>query len=126
LQININSINCNIDIYSNGKINDQIGLNVYSLSIIQTNKDIIVKPRIDVIEGQFKEDYRFKVCPIIINSYYIKDNIQQGLIIKNNEENVFYLNPQYIIIYLKSLIKLGKYKIIVLFLYILNLKKLPF
>ena len=90
LQINIHSINCNIDIDSKGTIKNQVDLNIYSLIINSNSKNITIKPKIDIIDGQFKENYTLKECPIIINSYYIRENSQQKLKIENKEENIFF------------------------------------
>ena len=90
LQINIHSINCNIEINSNVAIQKQIDLNIYSLKINSNNNNIIIKPIIDIEEGRHKENYKLKECPIIINSYYSRDSMQQELRINNTEENAFY------------------------------------
>ena len=90
LQVNIHSINCNIDINSNGEIKNQNDLNIYSLKLNSTNNDIIVKPIIDIVEGRAKENYQLKNCPIIINSYYIGNDSQKELKLLNKEENIFY------------------------------------
>ena len=105
LQVNIHSINCNIDINSNGTIENQNDLNIYSLKLNSTNNDIIIKPIIDIVEGRAKENYQLKNCPIIINSYYIGNDSQKELKLLNKEENIFYcpsiyeeaLNISYII-----------------------------
>ena len=105
LQVNIHSINCNIDINSNGTIDNQNDLNIYSLKLNSTNNDIIIKPIIDIVEGRSKENYQLKNCPIIINSYYIGNDSQKELKLLNKEENIFYcpsiyeeaLNISYII-----------------------------
>ena len=89
LQINIHSINCNIDVQPKEKIKDSVNLNIYSI-IITDNSTISIKPIKDIVDGKPKEKYEIKECPLIINSYYIKNETE--LEINNKEENVLYLN----------------------------------
>ena len=70
LQINIHSINCNIDVEPKEKIKDSVNLNIYSI-IITDNSPISIKPIKDIVDGKPKEKYEIKECPLIINSYYI-------------------------------------------------------
>ena len=93
LQINIHSINCNIKIDFIGKSTNQTNLNTFSLEINSTNNNITVFPLIDIIEGEYKENYKQKSCPISINSYLIKDSQSSQLKIENKEKNIFYLSP---------------------------------
>ena len=96
LSINIHSINCNIEINnSNGTIQNKINFNIYSLKLNSIYNNIIVKPLIDIVDGRFKENYQLKECPIIINSYYIRNSTQQELRINNTEENAFYFPSIY-------------------------------
>ena len=92
LQINIHAINCNFEIVYYGELLNKINLDTYSLKIDSQNKFVIIKPLIDVIDGQYRENYAAKNCPLSINSYLIKDN-QAKLKIENKEENIFYLLP---------------------------------
>ena len=89
LQINIHSINCNIDVEPKEKIKDSVNLNIYSI-IITDNSPISIKPIKDIVDGKPKEKYEVKECPLIINSYYIKSETE--LEMNNKEENVLYLN----------------------------------
>ena len=86
-QINIHSINCNIKIDYDGEIMNQININSYSLKINSTNYNIIIKPVIDIIDGEEKENYDNKTCPLSINSINIK---QPQLKIENNIDSVFF------------------------------------
>ena len=88
-QINIHSFNCNFDIYSNGRIINQINLETYSLKIKKESKSVIIKPIIDIIDGREKENYELQRCHLSINSF--KKN-QPQIIIKNNEETIFYFD----------------------------------
>ena len=89
LQINIHSINCNIDVEPKEKIEDSVNLNIYSI-IITDNSTISIKPIMDIVDGRHKENYQVKECPIIINSYYIGE--KSKLEIENKEVNIFKLN----------------------------------
>ena len=89
LQLNIHSINCNIDVKLNEKTIEPTNLNVYSI-IITDNSPISIKPIKDIVDGKPKEKYEIKECPLIINSYYIKSETE--LEMNNKEENVLYLN----------------------------------
>ena len=92
LQINIHSINCNIEIDVNPLIQNITNINLNIYSIIASDKSTIsIKPIKDIIDGRIKENYQAKNCPIIINSYYIEVQ-KRELEIKNKEENVFYFN----------------------------------
>ena len=89
LQINIRSINCNIDVEPKENIKDSINLNIYSM-VIKDNITVSIKPIMDIVDGRHKEKYEVKECPIIINSYYKEP--QNSLLLQNKEENVFYFN----------------------------------
>ena len=89
LQINIHSINCNIDVEPKEKIEDSVNLNIYSI-IITDNSPISIKPIKDIVDGKPKEKYEIKECPLVVNSYYIKSETE--LEMNNKEENVLYLN----------------------------------
>ena len=92
LQINIRSINCNIEIKSPVEIINRVDFYFYSIKLNSTNKKISILPIKDKMDGQYKENYEVKDCPLAINSYYITKNIQRKVEIKNKEENIFYLN----------------------------------
>ena len=92
LQINIRSINCNIEIKSPVEIINRVDFYFYSIKLNSTNKKISILPIKDKMDGQYKENYEVKDCPLAINSFYISKNIQRKVEIKNKEENIFYLN----------------------------------
>ena len=89
LQLNIHSINCNIDVKLNEKTIEPTNLNVYSILILD-NSPISIKPIKDIVDGKPKEKYEVKECPLIINSYYIERETE--LEMNNKEENFLYLN----------------------------------
>ena len=95
LQINIHSINCNIniDIKPVGEMINSIDLNFYSFRVNSNNTNISITPIMDIVEGHHKENYAAKKCPLTINSYYIPNNKTQQLNISDNEETVLYLTP---------------------------------
>ena len=93
LQINIYSINCNFKVDFTGELLNQFHLEAYSFIIDSENRDIKVIPLIDIIDGEYKENYDKKSCPLIINSFFI-DGDQPKLKIENKEENYFYLSPK--------------------------------
>ena len=90
-QINIHAINCNFDIYSNGKIINQINLDTYSIQIKNESKSVIINPLIDIIDGREKKNYELQRCYLSINSF--KEN-QPKVKIENREETIFYFEPQ--------------------------------
>ena len=94
LQINIYSIDCNIEIYPNEKIINKINNNVYSLLVNSSNKVFSIKPLKDIEDGNYKENYEVKSCFLSINSYYIANSSQQKLKIENKEENSLYYNSE--------------------------------
>ena len=50
----------------------QLDLDKYSIKISSEYKTIIILiPLLDVIDGQYKENYDKKKCPLSINSYAI-------------------------------------------------------
>ena len=81
LQINIHAINCNFKIDYIGEMLNQKNLDTYSLLINSTN-NITITPLIDVIDGEYKENYAKKSCPLIINSFLVNNNTP-NLIINN-------------------------------------------
>ena len=96
LQINIYSIDCNIEvIYPSESIKKKAYFNIYSLIINSTTKDIYIRPLKDIEEGEFKENYENKSCILSINSYYISNNTQQTLKIKNKESNFVYFSSEF-------------------------------
>ena len=92
LQINIFTINCNIDIEPKNKTIYQMNLNIYSLELDSNKNNITVTPLIDIVDGVYKENYEQKHCPLVINSYYILNSTKQKLNIDNKNENFFYFN----------------------------------
>ena len=91
LQININSIDCNIEIYPKEEIKKQTYLNLYSLIVNSTINEIYIKPLKDIEEGQDKENYENKSCFLTINSYYISNG---KLNLENKESNYLYFGPE--------------------------------
>ena len=71
LQINIRSINCKIKATFEGNLIDNINSELYYLFVNTDNISISVTPLIDIIDGEYKENYEVKKCPIAINSYII-------------------------------------------------------
>ena len=67
-QVNIHSINCNIKLTFNGEIINKINLDTYSLRMNFTSNKVILEPIIDIINGEEKENYDIKNCPLSINS----------------------------------------------------------
>ena len=92
LQINIHGINCNFALDFNGSLIDKKNLNTYSLVIDSNNNYITISPLIDVIEGEFKENYFEKSCPLSINSFLIKNDNHLRLQIENKEDNWIHLH----------------------------------
>lgn len=70
---------------------NQFTLDFYSIKINSKNNNITITPLIDVIDGEPKQNYAKKSCPLSINSYFL--NTQPKLEIKNKEESIFYLGP---------------------------------
>ena len=91
LQINIHGINCNFQLDFMGELINKINLDTYSIRIKSDNKKITIKPLLDVIDGQYKENYQEKFCPISINSFLINDQ-QPKLKIESKENNIFYFD----------------------------------
>ena len=91
LQINIHGINCNFKLEFEGETINKINLDTYSFIINSNNKNITIIPLLDIIDGEYKENYEKKSCPLSINSYLI--NIEEPkLKIENKEESWLYLN----------------------------------
>ena len=93
LQINIHSINCNINVDSNGQLLKQINLNTYSFILDSNHNSTIITPVIDVIDGVYKENYEQKDCPLSINSFLVNKEIPK-LKIENKEDNILYLSHE--------------------------------
>ena len=89
-QINIHSINCNINLDFNGEILNQINLDTYSLKMNSTNNYIIVEPIIDKADGRDKENYSQKKCPLSINSINLA---QRQIKYKNQTDSIFFFQP---------------------------------
>ena len=88
-QINIHSINCNLDVFFSGEIMNQINLDTYSLKINKTCNYIIIKPLIDIIDGKEKENYESRKCFLSINSI----NLTQPTVkIENQDDSIFYFD----------------------------------
>ena len=105
VQVNIHGINCNFQLDYTGELINKINLDTYSIIIESNNNEITINPLLDVIDGQFKENYQEKYCPISINSYFINDQSPQ-IKIENEEDNIFYLdNSKYDLLNISYVIK---------------------
>ena len=91
LQVNIHGINCNFNINYKGDLLKKTNLDTYSIRISSSNKDISITPIVDIIEGEHKENYEIKSCPLSINSFLVKNNNNLPLQIQNKEKNIIYL-----------------------------------
>ena len=92
IQININAYNCYFNIDYKGNMMKQFNLDAYSLQISSEYNTITITPLLDVIYGQYKENYEKKTCPLSINSYVL--NSEPEIKITNKEVNYFYLEPE--------------------------------
>ena len=90
-QINIHSINCNFKIDFSGEIINKINLDTYSLKMNSTNKNVIIEPIIDIINGEEKEDYDIKQCYLTINSI---NESQPEVKIENGQSSIFYFKSK--------------------------------
>ena len=86
-QINIRSINCNIKIDFQGEIINKINLDNYSLKMNKNHSSVVIKPIIDTIDGEEKENYEHKSCPLSISS--INEN-KSELKIENKTDTFFF------------------------------------
>ena len=97
-QINIHSINCNLDADFIGEKINQINLDTYSFKMNKTNNNTKIKPLIDIIDGKEKENYQSKKCHLSINSV---GEYQNKVEIKTKDESIFFFesnNNNYLII----------------------------
>ena len=93
--INIHAINCYFEIEYNGIMMKQLDLDKYSLKISSENNTVIITPLLDVIDGEYKEDYGKKTCSLSINSYVLNNNSTEAeLKIENKEESYLYFAPE--------------------------------
>ena len=90
-QINIHSIDCNYKIDFLGEILNKINLDTYSLKANKTSNKITIKPLIDIIGGEEKENYAQKKCHISINSI---NEDKPELNIDNNQDSFFYFKSE--------------------------------
>ena len=90
-QVNIQSINCNFKLDFEGIIINHIDLNTYSLKMNANNKNITIKPLIDIIDGKEKENYAKKGCHLSINSIKLD---QPEIKIETKEDSIFYFDSQ--------------------------------
>ena len=91
LEVNIHGINCNFNINYKGDLLKKTNLDTYSIRISSSNKDISITPIVDIIEGEHKENYEIKSCPLSINSFLVRNNNNLPLQIQNKEKNIIYL-----------------------------------
>ena len=89
LQVNIHSINCNIEIISKVNITNNKNFNTYSIKINPTHESIDIEPIFDMEYGEYKLNYEKIKCYLSLNSYFLHDS-PQNLTIDNNEENILY------------------------------------
>ena len=54
---------------------NKTNLDTYSLRINSTNKNVSITPIVDIIEGEHKENYEIKSCPLSINSFLVKSMV---------------------------------------------------
>ena len=94
LLINIHGINCNFKMEFQGELIYKNNLDTYSLIINSTHNNITISPLIDATDGEYKENYEQKSCPLSVNSYLINNN-KPTLKIENKENNIFHLKPSY-------------------------------
>ena len=94
LQINIHSINCKIEVTLRGKKLDNTNSELFYFKVNSNDKSISIKPLIDIVEGEPKENYTMKYCPLTINSYYVSNETLQKLKIENKEENFIFFDSQ--------------------------------
>ena len=93
LQINIHSINCKIEVSSDEEILiNKINLELYYLIVTSKASNFSILPLADKENGEYKENYGVKKCPVIINSYYVSNNTTQNLQIDNKEENFIFFD----------------------------------
>ena len=92
IQINIVSVNCKLEVEPEEGIINNNNLELLYLKINSSNNIISITPLIDIEDGVFKENYKLKYCPIILNSYYISNSTQQILKIENKEDNFLFFN----------------------------------
>ena len=93
LQINIHSINCKIEVSSDEEILiNKISLELYYLIVTSNASNFSILPLADKENGEYKENYGAKECPVIINSYYVSNNTKQNLQIDNKEENFIFFD----------------------------------
>jgi len=90
-QVNIHSINCNFKLDFEGKVINLINLNTYSFKMNAENKNITIKPLIDIIDGGEKENYDKKCCHISINSIKLD---QPEIKIETKEDSIFHFDSQ--------------------------------
>ena len=96
LQINIHSINCKIEAFSGKEKKNNTNLELFYFKVSTDDISLSIMPLIDIVEGEPKEDYSIKYCPLTINSYYVLDETLQKLRIENKEENfIFFDAPIY-------------------------------
>ena len=91
-QINIHSIDCNYKIDFQGEILNKINLDTYSLKANKTMNKITIKPLIDIIGGEEKENYAQKKCHLSINGI---NEDKPELKIDNNQDSFFYFKSEY-------------------------------
>ena len=92
------SINCNIEIIPNSIKENEISIlkktnDIYSFKIFEGNRiSFQVKPLMDIINGNYKYNYKIRDCPLVINSAQYEE--ENKLEIDNNDPTVLYFNNE--------------------------------
>ena len=68
LQINIHSINCKIEAFLGKEKLNNTNLELFYFKESTDNISLSIMPLIDIVEGEPKENYSIKYCPLTINS----------------------------------------------------------
>ena len=69
IQINLHGINFKFNVDFNGILMRKSNFDTYSIAIDSNNYYIIITPIVDIINGEFKENYSKKSGYLSINSY---------------------------------------------------------
>ena len=92
LIVNIHSINCDIKIGEDSSKEIKIKYfknDFYSLEVPSHNVSLEVIPLMDIIDGNYKYNYKYRKCPVTINTNYSKNDIK---LLNKSEPTIFYFN----------------------------------
>ena len=92
LIVNIHSINCDIKIGEDSSKDIKIKYfknDFYSLEVPSHNVNIEVIPLMDIIDGNYKYNYKYRKCPVTINTNYSKNDL---ILLNKSEPTIFYFN----------------------------------